>query len=65
MKTIYDKIDPKYLDHAATGVECATGTCQHSVHNINILYWMLLAVALGYTTTKYYYGTYRTRSRKN
>lgn len=35
MKTIFDKVDPVYLDHAARGVECATGTCGHATHQFS------------------------------
>lgn len=35
MKTIFDKVDPVYLDHAARGVECATGTCGHTTHQFS------------------------------
>ena len=37
MKTIFDKIDPKYLEHAAQGVECSTGTCAHAYHTHNVI----------------------------
>lgn len=33
MKTIFDKIDPKYL-------ECTTGTCEHTSHAGNIMIWL-------------------------
>jgi len=52
MKTIFDKVDPKYID-------CANGMCEHVEHKANALWWMLLAVAIIYTGTKYYYDTRR------
>ena len=55
MKTIFDKIDTKYLEHAAHGVECSTGTCGHASHGSNALLWVVI-VALAAVTIKYYYG---------
>ena len=40
MKTIFDKIDPSYI-------ECATGTCEHTVHNTNIVSWVVVAFIIG------------------
>jgi len=41
MKTIFDKINPEYLNHATQGVKCTTGTCEHPVHKVNTLTWLL------------------------
>ena len=56
MKTIFDKVDSKYID-------CATGACEHATHTQNSLLWVVLVVALVYTGAKYCYGTYRYRSK--
>lgn len=40
MKTIFDKIDPKYLD-------CATGVCEHASH-VSVLPSYIVAVTLMY-----------------
>lgn len=37
MKTILDKIDPKYL-------ECTTGLCEHSIHQHNVILWCAITV---------------------
>lgn len=58
MKTIFDKIDPKYI-------ECATGACEHASHKINYVTWFIICVALTCILTKYYHGVNTTRSRKN
>jgi hypothetical protein len=58
MKTIFDKIDPKYI-------ECTAGSCEHTAHSNNGVYWAILIVALMYTTYKYCYGTYRTRDTES
>ncbi len=55
MKTIFDKIDTKYLEHTAHGVECTTGTCGHTSHSMNGVLWIVV-VALLIAATKYYYG---------
>lgn len=39
MKTIFDKVDPKYL-------ECATGACEHTSHVLNGLYFAIAIVIL-------------------
>ena len=39
MKTIFDKIDPKYL-------ECTTGACEHVGHTMNGLYIAIAIVIL-------------------
>lgn len=39
MKTIFDKIDPKYL-------ECATGACEHSGHQFNVITWVIAGILL-------------------
>jgi hypothetical protein len=49
MKTIFDKIDPKYID-------CASGACEHSIHNSNAALWIGILVALSVITYKYHYG---------
>jgi hypothetical protein len=64
MKTIFDKIDSSYLHHAVNGLECTSGTCQHSIHNVNSVWWILLGVALVCTASKYYYGTYGQRNKE-
>jgi hypothetical protein len=48
MKTILDKVDPKYF-------ECLTGTCEHTIHATNGVMW-IVAVALILLTGKYYYA---------
>ena len=50
MKTILDKIDPKYI-------ECSTGVCEHASHTTNMMLWVLISVALVLTTYKYRHGT--------
>lgn len=48
MKTIFNKIDPKYL-------ECTTGICEHPIHNINVALWCMLTVfVVTYGYTKLY-----------
>jgi len=38
MKTIFDKIEPKYL-------ECTTGVCEHAGHNFNgVLIFIAIAM---------------------
>ena len=39
MKTIFDKIDPKYI-------ECASGTCEHVAHSNNAVLWTVIAILL-------------------
>lgn len=46
MKTILDKIDPKYID-------CATGACEHISHKMNTAIWLIVVVALVIGFTKY------------
>lgn len=36
MKTIFDKIDPKYI-------ECTTGVCEHTAHSLNTPLWVVIA----------------------
>jgi hypothetical protein len=50
MKTIFDKVDPKYL-------ECATGVCEHSSHSYNLL---TLATICAVATAVYVYRFYST-----
>ena len=57
MKTIFDKVDSKYLDHAAAGVECATGACGHANHSYNML---TLATICAVALTVYVYRFYST-----
>ena len=49
MKTIFDKIDPQYID-------CATGGCEHAMHNVNALIWILPILALLFSIYKYTHG---------
>lgn len=46
MKTIFNKIEPKYL-------ECTTGTCEHFEHKFNIVYLSILLTAGFYIAFKY------------
>ena len=46
MKTIFDKVDPQYLDHAAHGVECVTGTCGHVQHQYNMVTIAVIGIIL-------------------
>jgi hypothetical protein len=39
MKTIFDKIDPKYI-------ECATGTCEHMSHSTTLPMYVATALVL-------------------
>lgn len=39
MKTIFDKIDTKYLD-------CTAGTCEHVAHNFNGALLIILAITI-------------------
>lgn len=57
MKTIFDKVDPKYLEHTASGVECMTGACSHSTHTYNAI--MILSV-IGVAAAMYVYRIYST-----
>jgi len=45
MKTIFDKVDTKYLD-------CTSGTCEHVAHNFNGI--LLVTIALAIVTVKVY-----------
>lgn len=47
MKTIFDKLNPKYI-------ECTTGVCEHVSHNTNMYMW--IAVAILILTSKYLHG---------
>ena len=51
-KTIFDKVDPKYLD-------CMNGMCEHVEHKANAMWWLLAAVAIAITAGKYIYDTRR------
>ena len=49
MKTIFDKVNPKYL-------ECISGTCEHAAHQPNMLLWcviVILGVTISYTYLKH------------
>ena len=46
MKTIFNKIEPKYL-------ECTTGACEHVEHKFNIVYWTILLTVFFCVTLKY------------
>lgn len=48
MKTIFDKIDPKYID-------CTTGACEHASHNFNGTLIVLLAVTICLVSVKILY----------
>ena len=52
MKTIFDKVDPVYLDHAARGVECATGACEHTSHQFSGAIFLLLFAVVTAITLK-------------
>lgn len=47
MKTIFDKVDPKYI-------ECTTGVCEHAAHSTNMYMWIVVAILA--LTIKYLYG---------
>lgn len=48
MKTIFNKIDPTYLD-------CASGLCEHTSHQFNLIYVCIVPVVfLVYLTYKKY-----------
>jgi len=46
MKTIFDKVDPQYLDHVAHGTQCVTGTCGHIQHQYNMLVIAVVGILL-------------------
>lgn len=52
MKTIFDRVDPIYLDHAARGVECATGACGHTSHQFSGAIILLLFAVITIITLK-------------
>jgi hypothetical protein len=39
MKTIFDKVDPKYID-------CASGACEHAGHQYNMVTWVVVGILL-------------------
>ena len=39
MKTILDKVDPKYL-------ECSTGACEHASHQFNAITWVVVGIVM-------------------
>lgn len=49
MKTIFDKINPQH-------VECATGMCEHTTHQLNTGVLIIMCVALVLTLVKYRHG---------
>jgi len=55
MKTILDKINPKYI-------ECTAGICEHITHKTNVIVWSLLAIAVITLITKYRHGIITRRS---
>lgn len=57
MKTIFDKMNPKYI-------ECSTGMCEHVSHKLNFGLCVVLVVALTYLSIKYCHGINISRSRK-
>lgn len=58
MKTILDKVNPKFI-------ECSTGMCEHVSHKLNFGLYIGLVVALTYLTIKYYHGINTSGSRKS
>jgi len=55
MKTILNKIDPKYI-------ECASGVCEHAAHKANTVVWLLIAVAVITLLSKYTHGIIKGRN---
>ena len=48
MKTIFDKIDPAYID-------CASGLCEHTSHQFNLVYLLILPlIAISYFAFRKY-----------
>ena len=48
MKTIFDKINPTHLD-------CVSGLCEHTSHQFNAIYLIIIpVVVIGYITYKKY-----------
>lgn len=45
MKTIFDKVDPKYL-------ECGTGVCDHVAHSSVLPMYIITVLLLVYITIK-------------
>ena len=48
MKTILDKVDPKYL-------ECATGLCEHSIHSFKSINLAINIISLRIPYRKSFY----------
>jgi len=46
MKTIFDKINPKYI-------ECSTGVCEHTHHAPNMIYIGIITVMATYLVLKF------------
>lgn len=48
MKTIFDKIDSNHI-------ECVSGLCEHTGHQFNLIYLIIIpVVVIGYMTYKKY-----------
>lgn len=39
MKTIFNKVDPSYMN-------CMNGICEHAEHKVNALWWLIPVVIL-------------------
>lgn len=39
MKSIFDKVDPRFL-------ECVTGTCSHTDHQAGIVVWLVMSLII-------------------
>jgi hypothetical protein len=46
MKTILDKVDPKYI-------ECSTGICDHLYHNFNSILWIASIILILIASKKF------------
>ena len=42
MKTIFDKMDNKYLEHVTQGTECSAGACDHLGQSGNGFLWTIV-----------------------
>ena len=47
MNTIFNKVDPAYIN-------CMNGICEHAEHKVNSLWWLIPAVILISMAVKYY-----------
>lgn len=54
MKTIFDKIDTRYLD-------CTTGVCDHVMHNMNAT--IIVGLAILIITCKYTHNGHQEKNR--